>query len=76
MVTTRATVMEEVAGDAAVLIESGSQRELADAMTALSSQSSAERAAMAARGRARAEAFTWDRCVDQHLVAYHSARGE
>ena len=76
VVTTRATVMEEVAGDAAVLIESGSQRELADAMTALSLQSSAERAAMAARGRARAEAFTWDRCVDQHLVAYHSARGE
>lgn len=76
VVTTRHTVMEEVAGDAATLTEAGSPDELADAMIALLSRDEAARAAAAARGRARAETFTWARCVDQHLVAYHSARGE
>ena len=76
VVTTRDTVMEEVAGDAAILTEAGSPVELADAMVAVLRQSASERAVVAARGRSRAETFTWARCVDQHLVAYHSARGE
>ncbi len=39
-------------------------------------QSPEDRAQTARLGRERAETFTWARCVDQHLVAYHRARGE
>jgi len=76
VVTSRGTVMEEVAGPAATLTSPGSAVDLASAMLDLIAQSPEERAAAARRGRARAETFTWSRCVDQHLVAYHLARGE
>lgn len=76
VVTTRATVMEEVAGSAATLTTAGSASDLAGAMLTLLDRTSEERALAARIGRARAEAFTWPRCVDQHLVAYHLARGE
>ncbi len=76
VVTTRGTVMEEVAGSAATLTTAGSASDLAAAMLALLERTSDERALAARVGRARAETFTWARCVDQHLVAYHSARGE
>ena len=75
VVTTRDTVMEEVAGPAATLTSSGSAPDLSRAMLGVLTQGAAARAADARRGRARAETFTWSRCVDQHLVAYHLARG-
>lgn len=76
VVTTRDTVMEEVAGPAATLTAAGSAPDLARAMLELLEQSDDERARGARVRRARAETFTWARCVDQHLVAYHRARGE
>ena len=76
VVTTRDTVMEEVAGGAATLTAAGSSSDLASAMLSLLGRSDADRERDARRGRERAETFTWARCVDQHLVAYHLARGE
>ena len=76
VVTSRDTVMEEVAGPAATLTAAGSAPDLARAMLELLDLSPRERALAGRIGRDRAEAFTWARCVDQHLVAYHRARGE
>ena len=76
VVTTRGTVMEEVAGPAAILTAAGSAPDLARAMLELLEQTREQRDESARRGRDRAETFTWARCVDQHLVAYHLARGE
>ncbi len=76
VVTSRDTVMEEVAGPAATLTAAGSAPDLARALLALLEQDPHQRSEEARRGRERAETFTWSRCVDQHLVAYHRARGE
>ncbi|MDH2904538.1 MAG: glycosyltransferase family 1 protein [Actinomycetota bacterium] len=76
VVTSRDTVMEEVAGSCATLTAAGSATDLSRAMLELLSQSTLQRVQSAQRGRERAEQFTWARCVDQHLVAYHLARGE
>jgi glycosyltransferase involved in cell wall biosynthesis len=76
VVTSRDTVMEEVAGPAATLTAAGSAPDLARAMLELLEQTLEQRAESARRGRERAETFTWERCVDQHLVAYHLARGD
>ncbi|MBU6515173.1 MAG: glycosyltransferase, partial [Acidobacteria bacterium] len=76
VVTSRDTVMQEVSGDAATLTPAGSAPDLAQALAQVLAQSSDERARLARRARERAETFTWSRCVDQHLVAYHLARGD
>jgi glycosyltransferase involved in cell wall biosynthesis len=76
VITTRDTVMQEVAGSAASLTTSGSAPDLANALAQLLMLSEEDRARTALVGRERAETFTWARCVDQHLVAYHLARGE
>ena len=76
VVTSRDTVMEEVAGPAATLTAAGSAPDLSRAMLELLELSPQQRALSARRGRERAETFTWERCVDQHLVAYHRARGD
>ena len=76
VVTSRNTVMEEVAGPAAILTAAGSAPDLARAMLELLELSPEQRAHASRVGRDRAETFTWERCVDQHVVAYHRARGE
>lgn len=76
VITSRDTVMQEVAGSAATLTTAGSAPDLARAMLELLALSSERRAHAADAGRHRAETFTWERCVDQHVVAYHRARGE
>ncbi len=76
VVTSRDTVMQEVAGPAATLTTVGSASDLASTLVELLTQTPEERAAIARVGRNRAETFTWERCVDQHLVAYHLARGD
>jgi glycosyltransferase involved in cell wall biosynthesis len=68
--------MEEVAGPAAILTAAGSAPDLARAMLELLELSPEQRAHASRVGRDRAETFTWERCVDQHVVAYHRARGE
>ncbi|MGA7834304.1 MAG: glycosyltransferase family 1 protein [Acidimicrobiales bacterium] len=74
VVTTHGTVMEEVAGDAARLVPVGDAHALATAIEAALRASREERVEAARRARTRAEHFTWNACVDQHLVAYEMAR--
>ncbi len=75
VVTTRDTVMSEVAGDAARLVPVGDATALATALTEAIQADGSERSAWSSRARARAEHFTWDACVDQHLAAYALAAG-
>ena len=75
VVTTRDTVMAEVAGDAASLVPVGDANALA---TAPRTGRFEPMTPSGQNGRVvldrRAEHFTWDACVDQHLVAYAMAK--
>lgn len=73
VVTTAGTVMAEVAGDGARLVPVGDASTLASALIEGIHAGDAERATLGERARARAEHYTWDSCVDQHLVAYNMA---
>jgi glycosyltransferase involved in cell wall biosynthesis len=73
VVTTAGTVMAEVAGGAASLVPIGDAGALAKALAEALGATDDERAARALRARLRAETFTWDTCLDQHLVAYEQA---
>jgi glycosyltransferase involved in cell wall biosynthesis len=67
------TVMSEIAGDAALLARAGDAGQLADVLETALAMNDAERARFALRGRARAEEFTWDHSVAQHVKAYEMA---
>jgi glycosyltransferase involved in cell wall biosynthesis len=73
VVTTADTVMAEVAGDGAHLVAAGDATGLAGCLRTVLAATVEERSAWSSRARARAENFTWDACVDQHLVAYQQA---
>jgi glycosyltransferase involved in cell wall biosynthesis len=73
VVTSSDTVMSEIAGDAALLARAGDAAELADVIMTALTMSREERALRAERSRARAEIFTWEASVDQHLRAYEMA---
>jgi glycosyltransferase involved in cell wall biosynthesis len=73
VVTTRDTVMAEVASGAASLVPVGDANALASALIDAVRADGAERSEWSTRARARAEHFTWDACVDQHLAAYAMA---
>lgn len=73
VVTTAGTVMAEVAGGAAALVPVGDAGALAQSLRDALGSTDDERAARAMRARVRAEIFTWDACLDQHLVAYEQA---
>ncbi len=73
--TSADTVMSEIAGDAALLAPAGDARALADVLTTALAMDDAARARFAQHGRARAEIFTWDSCVAQHVKAYEMAAG-
>ena len=75
VVTTAGTVMAEVAGDAARLVESGDPTALATGLYEALVEGEPERARRARAGRARAEGYTWDLCVARHLDAYRIALG-
>ena len=75
VVTTRDTVMAEVAGDGARLVPVGNSEALAASLVDVLESSDNERRQWASRARERAERFTWDACVAQHLVAYQQAVG-
>ncbi len=75
VVTTADTVMAEVAGSAARLVGVGDAPALARALLDALDEEPPERAARARAGRARAEGFTWERCVARHLDAYRFALG-
>ncbi len=73
VVTSSDTVMSEIAGDAALLARAGDTVELAAVLTTALEMSDGERAIGAQRARARAEIFTWDASIGQHLKAYEMA---
>lgn len=75
VVTSRDTVMAEVAGEAATLVRAGDHHQLADALWAAISTTGPDRVAKATRARSRAEVFTWASSLRQHRLAYEQARG-
>jgi glycosyltransferase involved in cell wall biosynthesis len=72
VLTSDRSSLPEVAGDAALLVDPGDPDALAAALAKLAGDPAARQAA-AARGRARAAAFTWDRCAAETAAAYHRA---
>lgn len=74
LVTTTGSAMEEVVGDAAVLVRPCDPAGLAGALTrALTDTTLRDR--LRTDGPRRAQDFTWSASVDQHLAAYATALG-
>jgi glycosyltransferase involved in cell wall biosynthesis len=71
LVATKGSSVEEVVGDAAILVEPGDVAALADGITAALADPAALR--MRAQGPARAAAFSWQASADAHLAAYERA---
>jgi glycosyltransferase involved in cell wall biosynthesis len=73
VVTSTASSLPEVAGDAAILVDPRSVRDLAEAIEqALTDREEAER--LGTIGRDRAARFTWDRTARQTLGVYEAVR--
>ena len=64
----------EVVGDAGLLVRSGDEASLGDALVRILADD-ALRAACASRARARAGAFSWDRAADETLAVYRRLVG-
>ncbi len=73
VVTSSDTVMSEIAGDAALLARAGDVEQLSEALTTALSLSDVDRGVRTQYARARAEIFTWDSSVAQHVKAYEMA---
>jgi glycosyltransferase involved in cell wall biosynthesis len=73
VVTSANTVMSDVAGDAAVLVVPGDVEGLARELAAVNAMSDIERSHRSLVARSRAEQFTWESSLAQHLVAYDLA---
>lgn len=72
VVTSNVSSLPEVAGDAALLADPRDEAALAAAIDRALGDP-ALRAALAARGRARAEHFSWQRCARETLAVYEEA---
>ena len=75
VVTSEETVMADVAGGAATLVSIGDRPGLARALLESLHCGDDERHRRALVGRRRAELFTWDRMMAQHVAAYNLAVG-
>ncbi|MFN0034300.1 MAG: glycosyltransferase family 4 protein [Saprospiraceae bacterium] len=73
VVLNRASSLPEVGGDAAVYFEEKSPESLEAAVCQVLKDSSF-RKMLVARGRERAEQFTWQRSVEKHLALYRNTR--
>jgi glycosyltransferase involved in cell wall biosynthesis len=73
VVTTRGSVMEELCGAAAWLVEAGDPSQLAEALLEVLNAPEALRTERAAQGRARAGEFTWAKTAQRHVAAYELA---
>ena len=74
LVTTTGSAMEEVVGDAAVLVPPGNATALAAGLTELLDDRK-RRDALRAAGPGQAAGSTWSICVDRHIEAYRIAAG-
>lgn len=72
LVTTEATPMADIAGDAALTVPAGDEAALAEALEATLA-GSPEVASRRARGPALAGPWTWARCAASHAEVYRSA---
>jgi glycosyltransferase involved in cell wall biosynthesis len=75
VVTSNNSCLPEIAGDAALLVDPRSAGEITAALSRLL-ESESERAALARRGRARAERFRWERCAAESLEFFHRIAGQ
>lgn len=76
VVTSRDTVMAEVAGDGAALTNAGDEEELGQTIARLLVEASEVRLARVERAVANAANFTWERTLSAHLDAYRQAVGQ
>jgi glycosyltransferase involved in cell wall biosynthesis len=74
VVTSSDTVMAEVADGAARLVKVGDAEQLAGELLACRAMDQAQRREHGRLARERAERFTWQESLAQHLVAYNRAR--
>jgi len=72
LVSTRGSAIEEMVGDAALLVTPGDVDALADALGRVAGDASL-RTRLRADGLARAASFTWERSIAGHLDAYRRA---
>lgn len=72
VVTSNVSSMPEVAGDAAILVNPASHREIGEAMYRLAT-SSELRSELSARGKSRARLYSWDRCAETMVEIYGAA---
>ncbi|MFI5101514.1 MAG: glycosyltransferase, partial [Actinomycetes bacterium] len=71
LVTTKGSVMEDVVGDAALLVPPGDVRALSGALDMLA-RGDAHLAVRRARGRAVAARHSWEVCAEGHVAVYRS----
>jgi glycosyltransferase involved in cell wall biosynthesis len=74
VVTSADTVMAEVGASAVSLVEAGDAMALATEITRALDLGEPQRAQHSRVARARAEEFSWEHCVNEHLKAYDLAR--
>jgi alpha-1,3-rhamnosyl/mannosyltransferase len=74
VVTSNVSSLPEVVGDGGVLVDPNSTSELTSAMERL--LTGGERSEIAAKGRLRAQQFTWDRCARRSLEYFERIAGE
>ncbi len=68
VIACNASCMPEIAGDAALLVQPRTPRDISSAILAL--QDAALRARLVAAGKARVQEFSWDRCAARHMDIY------
>jgi len=73
-IASNASSIPEVAGDAAILVDPRSPRELAEAIVGLATDT-ARASTLADAGRRRAGAFSWDETARRTVEAYERASG-
>ena len=71
VITSKTTALEEVAGDAAMLVDPSNAREVADTMIQVM-ENETLRASLKAKGFARAKQFTWSQAAVQTWELYAS----
>jgi glycosyltransferase involved in cell wall biosynthesis len=75
VITSKGTATEELAGDAALLVDPRDPEAIAEALTAVLNDPDLARR-LSAAGRARAAAFSWQRCAHAVIECYREAAGE